>query len=44
MIYNDYVMGESDYHEDLLLREWEFYSLYMEPMDDEEEENIPEDD
>jgi hypothetical protein len=29
-MYNEYVTGEVDYHEDMELREWEYYSLYEE--------------
>ena len=38
-MYNEYVTGERDYHEDLLLKEWEYYSLYEEEIEDDEEEN-----
>jgi len=37
MMYNEYVTGERDYHEDLLLKEWEYYSLYEEEIEDDEE-------
>jgi len=36
-MYNEYVTGERDYHEDLLLKEWEYYSLYEEEIEDDEE-------
>ena len=36
-MYNEYVTGERDYHEELLLQEWEYYSLYEEEIEDEED-------
>jgi len=36
MMYNEYVMGDVNYHEDLMLQEWEYYSLYEENIDEEE--------
>ena len=36
-MYNEYVTGERDYHEDLLLKEWEYYSLYEEEIEDDED-------
>ena len=36
-MYNEYVTGERDYHEDLLLQEWEYYSLYEEEIEDDED-------
>jgi hypothetical protein len=39
VMYNQYVMGDEDYHEDISLREWEYYALYAEEdIDDGEEE------
>ena len=38
-MYNEYVTGERDYHEDLLLKEWEYYSLYEEEIEDDEDVN-----
>lgn len=37
-IYNEYVTGEVDYHEDISLREWEYYALYAEEDIDHGEE------
>jgi hypothetical protein len=39
-MYNEYVTGELDYHEDLALKEWEYYLLYKEEeeVEDDEEE------
>lgn len=36
-MYNEYVTGERDYHEDLLLKEWEYYALYEEEIEDDED-------
>lgn len=38
-MYNEYVTGEVDYHEDLLIREWQYYSLYEEIDIEDTEEN-----
>lgn len=47
-MYNEYVTGERDYHEDLLIKEWEYYSLYeaeeIEEYDENEEDEQPETD
>lgn len=37
VLYNEYVMGDRNYHEDASLREWEYYSLYEEEIEDDEE-------
>ena len=38
VMYNQYVMGDEDYHEDIQLREWEYYSLYAEENEIEDED------
>lgn len=38
IMYNEYVMGDRDYHQDLMLQEWEYYSLYEETEDEEKPE------
>lgn len=43
-MYNEYVTGERDYHEDLLLKEWEYYSLYKEEDIEDDYEEQPETD
>jgi hypothetical protein len=37
-MYNEYVMGDEDYHEDMSLREWEYYALYTEEDIDEDDD------
>jgi hypothetical protein len=43
-MYNEYVTGERDYHEDLALKEWEYYALYTEEDIEDDEEEQPETD
>lgn len=43
-MYNEYVTGELDYHEDLALKEWEYYALYKEEDIEDDDEEQPETD